>query len=426
MPHTPPRIQAEVVQPRRAGLRQFTCGAALGVGLLLAGATALRAEGTISDGKVKIGAIVDMSGVYSQNGGPGAVLAARMAIEDFGGKVGGKPIELVSADYQNKVDIALGTARRWFDNEQVDMLIESTDSAAALAMQNLGKDKERLTIAAGSGTSELTGKSCSPTGIHYVYDTYALASGTGRAVVQDGGKSWYFLTVDYAFGNSLERNAVQVIKSSGGEVKGSVRHPLSTQDFASFLLQAQGSGAQVLGLANSGQDTINSVKQAAEFGLTATMKLAALLIFNTDVKGIGLPIAKGMLFTTAYDWNLDDQTRAFGRRFQERFGSPPTMTQAGFYSAITNYLNAVQATGTDSAGEIVAKLKSQPINDFFARNGRLRDDGLFIHDMYLVEAKQPEESKEAWDLVKLRKTIPADEAYEPLDQSVCPLVRKKS
>lgn len=387
-------------------------------------ASPVLAQEALSDGKVRIGAIVDQSGVYSQNGGPGAVLAAQMAIEDFGGKVRGKPVEVVSADYQNKVDVALSTVRRWLDTEQIDMVIESTDSASALAIQKLGQERRRLTIAAGSATSELTGKSCSPFGIHYVYNTYALASGTARSVVEGGGKSWQFLTVDYAFGHALERDASEIVKQTGGEVKGSVRHPLSTLDFSSYLLRAQTSGAQVVALANSGLDTINSVKQAVEFGLTRSQKLAALLIFITDVKGIGLETAQGMLFTTAYDWNLDDKTREFGRRFQKRFGSPPTMTQAGFYSAVTNYLKAIDAIGNDDAEAVVKKLKGAPIEDFFSRNGRLRDDGLMAHDMYLVEVKKPEESKEPWDLVKLVKTIPAEDAYGPISRSACPLVKQ--
>jgi branched-chain amino acid transport system substrate-binding protein len=385
--------------------------------------TVLPATAQVSDDVVKIGVIVDQTGVYSANGGPGAIRAVEMAVKDFGGKVNGKSIELVTADYQNKVDIALSKAREWIDRDQVDMIIESTDSAAAIAMQKLGADKKRVMIFAGSATTALTNKECTPYGIHYVYDTYALANGTARAVMQQGGDTWFFITADYAFGSSLEKDATAVIKEMGGKVLGTVKHPLSASDFSSFMLQAQASKAKVVGLANAGRDTQNSVRAAAEFGLTKKQKLATLLVFDTDVKGMGLDIAQGLLFTTGYYWDRNDETRAWSKRFYDIHKAMPTMIQAGAYSATMHYLKAIQAAGTDNAEAVIKKMKDTPINDFFAKNGKIRADGRMVHDMYLAEAKKPSESKGDWDIIKILQTIPGEQAYQPLSASSCPLIK---
>jgi branched-chain amino acid transport system substrate-binding protein len=383
------------------------------------------ATAQISDDVVKIGVIVDKTGVYSANGGPGGVKAVEMAVKDFGGKVNGKKIEVVSADYQNKVDIALSRAREWLDVDKVDMIIESTDSAASIAMQKLGAEKKRVMIFAGSATTALTNKECSRYGVHYVYDTYALATGTGRAVVQDGGDSWYFMTADYAFGSSLEKDTTKVIKELGGKVLGSVKHPLNASDFSSFLLQAQASKAKVIGLANAGKDTQNAVRQAAEFGIVSGgQKLATLLVFDTDIKGLGLNAAQGMLFTTGFYWDYNDETRKWSRRFYDVHKAMPTMIQAGMYSATMHYLKSIQETGTDNADAVMKKMKETEINDFFAKGGRIREDGRMIHDMYLAEAKKPSESKEEWDIMKIKRVIPRDLAFQPLSESTCPLVKK--
>jgi branched-chain amino acid transport system substrate-binding protein len=392
------------------------------VAAVVVGAIPGYALAQISDDVVKIGVIVDQTGVYSSNGGPGAIRAVEMAVKDFGGKVNGKPIELVSADYQNKVDIALSKAREWIDRDQVDMIIESTDSAAAIAMQKLGAQKKRLMIFAGSATTALTNKECSPYGIHYVYDTYALANGTARAVMQQGGDSWYFITADYAFGNALEKDATAVIKEMGGKVLGTVKHPLSASDFSSFLLQAQASKAKIVGLANSGTDTQNSVRQAAEFGLTkGGQKLATLLVFDTDIKGLGLQTAQGLMFTTGFYWDLNDETRKWSKRFFDITNKMPTMIQAGMYSATMHYLKSIQTTGTDEAATVIKKMKATEINDFFAKNGKIRANGRMVHDMYLAEAKKPSESKGDWDIIKINRVIPGEQAYQPLSENTCQL-----
>lgn len=370
----------------------------------------------------RIGAIVDMTGVYSGIGGPAGVTAVKMAVQDFGGTVLGRSIEVVSADYQNKVDITSTKAREWLDRNNVEMIIESTDSASALALQKLGESKKKITIAAGSATTELTGKQCSPYGIHYVYNTYALANGTAQAIVDDGKKDWFFITADYAFGHSLEANAASVVEQGGGRVLGKVRHPLSAPDFGSYLLQAQSSKAQVIGLANAGRDTQNAIRQAAEFGLSAGKQVVApLLIFDTDLKGIGLKSAQGLLFTTAFYWDYNDETRAFGKKFFAQTKLMPTMVQAGMYSATMHYLKAVQAAGTTDADKIMAKMRETPVNDFFAKDGKILANGLMSHDMYLAEAKKPAESKGEWDLLKIRKVIPRAQAFEPIEESACPL-----
>lgn len=378
----------------------------------------------ISGDEIAIGAIVDMSGVYSANGGQGAVVGVQMAIEDFGGEVLGKPIRLLSANYQNRVDVTNTIVREWIDNENVDMVIESTDSASALAIQTLGNDSQRLTIAAGSATSALTNDACTPLGIHYVYDTYALANGTGNAVVRGGGDTWYFVTADYAFGHSLEQNTADTVKALGGQVLGQVRHPLSTSDFSSFLLQAQASGAKVVGFANAGADFSTALKQAAEFGIVeAGQAIAGLLVFDTDLKALGLETAQGLNFTTGFYWDYNDETREFAHRFYERHKAMPTMIQAGFYSAVTHYLKAIEATGTDDAATVRKWMGENRINDFFAKDGYIRADGRMIHTMYLAEVKSPDESEGEWDLAKVLAEIPGDEAFMPVEKSTCPLLK---
>lgn len=396
-------------------------------GVALAASAALavgHASAQVSDDLVKIGVIVDMTGVYSANGGPGVVRAVELAVKDFGGKVQGKPIEIVSADYQNKVDIAATKAREWFDVNKVDMIIESTDSAAALAMQRVAAEKKRPIIFAGSATTALTNKDCSPYGIHWVYDTYSLATVTARAVMQDGGNSWYFITADYAFGQALERDTTNVVKSMGGTVVGTSRHPLNASDFASFLLQAQSSKAKVIGLANAGKDTQNVIRQAAEFGITKNQKLATLLVFDTDVKGLGLKAAQGMVFTTGFYWDMNDETRAFSKRFFDVHKAMPTMIQAGAYSAVMHYLKSIDSKKTDSAEAVIAQMRETPVNDFFAKGGKIRVDGRMVHDMYLAEVKSPAESRSEWDFIKIKRTIPGDEAFQPLSASTCSLVTK--
>lgn len=373
----------------------------------------------------RIGAMVDMSGIYSAHGGPGMVTAVQMAVDDFGGKVLDRPIEVLSANYQNKVDIASARAREWYDRDNVQMIIESTDSGAALALQKLGLERKRITIFSGSASSALTNAECSPYGIHYVYDTYALSHGTGLAITKAGGDSWFFITADYAFGHALEKDTAEVVKQNGGTVLGQVRAPLNTPDFSSFLLQAQASKAKVIGFANAGTDTQNAVRQANEFGITqGGQKLATLLVFLHDIKGLGLTAAQGLQFTNGFYWDYNDETRAFAKRFYEKHKGQPSMVQAGAYSATLHYLKAIAAAGTDNTDAIAAKMKEMPINDFFAKNGVIRADGRMVHEMYLAEAKKPSESKNEWDLLKINAVIPGDKAYRPLSESVCPLVKK--
>jgi branched-chain amino acid transport system substrate-binding protein len=382
----------------------------------------------ISDDIIKVGVLTDLSGLYSDVAGQGSVIAAQMAIADAtggSGKLLGKKVELVSADHQNKADIASTKARTWFDVEKVDGIFDLTNSATALATQELGKAKGKMVIVSGAGSTAITGKSCSPTGLHWMYDTYALATGTGAAVLKQGGDSWYFLTADYAFGHSLEGDTSAVVKAQGGKVLGSSRHPLSTSDFSSYLLQAQASGAKILGLANAGGDLINSVKQAKEFGLTDSgIKLAGLLVFITDVHSLGLETTQGMYLTEGFYWDLDDKSRAWSKGFFDKHQKQPTMIQAGVYSSVFNYLKAVEATGTDDAAAVTQYLKSITINDPIIRNGKLRENGLLVHDMYLFQVKRPSESKKPWDYYTVKQTIPGDQAYRPLAQSECPLIKK--
>jgi len=374
---------------------------------------------------LKLGYILDMSGPYADITGAGSVEAARMAVEDFGGKVLGRPVEIVSADHQNKADIAGNTAREWFDNRGVEAILDVAASATALAANEAARERKKVIMFSGPGATRLTNEACSATSIHYAYDTYALAKGTGLATVKQGFDSWFFITADYAFGHDLERDTSAIVTASKGSVLGSVRAPLNTPDFSSFLLRAQGSKAKVVGLANAGADTITSVKQAREFGLTAGgQKLAGLLMFITDIDSLGLEVAQGMMLTEAFYWDLDDETRKFSRRFAERVKRMPTSAQAGAYSSTLTYLKAVAAAGTTDSEAVMKVLRSEPINDMFVRNGRVREDGRLVHDMYLFEVKKPSESKERWDYYKLLATIPGDDAFQPLALSRCPLVKK--
>jgi branched-chain amino acid transport system substrate-binding protein len=378
----------------------------------------------ISDGKVRIGLLLDMNSLYADLTGEGSVTAARMAIEDFGGKVAGAPIELVFADHQNKADLAAAKAREWYDADQVDVIADVAASATALAALEVARQKNRIIMFSGPGASRLTNENCSPVSIHYTYDTYAMAVGTGRGVLKTGGDSWFFVTADYAFGHTLEKDTAEVVKAGGGRIVGSVRHPLNATDMSSFLLQAQSSGAKVIGLANAGGDAINSIKTANEFGITSKQKVAGLLVFINDIHALGLEVAKGMLLTEAFYWDMNDETRAWSRRYFGRMKKMPNMIQAGTYSSITHYLRAVQATGTDDTAAVMAKMKATPINDFFVKDGRIRADGRMLREMYLFEVKQPSESKYPWDYYKLRATIPASEAFLPPEKSVCPLLKK--
>ncbi|PRD42733.1 ABC transporter permease [Phyllobacterium phragmitis] len=390
---------------------------------LLAASVIPAQSAEISDGKVKIGILNDQSGVYADFGGKWSYEAARMAAEDFGGKVLDTPIEIITADHQNKADIASNIARQWYDTEQVDSIMELTTSSVALAVQGLSKEKQKITISTGPATTELTGKQCSPYGFHWAYDTHALAVGTGGALVEQGGDTWFFLTADYAFGYSLEDQTSQFVKSKGGQVLGAVRHPLATTDYSSFLLQAQASGAKVIGLANAGLDTANAIKQASEFGIVAGgQRLAALLFTLSEVHGLGLEAAQGLTLTEGFYWDRDDESRAFGRKFFERTGRMPNMIHAGTYSAVTQYLKAIQAAGTDETEAVAKKLHEMPVEDVFARGGKVQVNGRMVYDMYLMEVKKPDESKEPWDYYKVLATIPGDQAYLTAQESGCPLV----
>jgi len=383
------------------------------------------ANAQVSNDVVRIGVINDQSGVYSDLSGLGGVLAAQMAVEDFGGTVLGKPIEVVSADHQNKPDIASNIVNKWIDVDNVDLITDLPSSSAMLAVQEIARAKQRLVIVSTGATSDFTGKACSPYGIHWTYDTYALAHGTGKTLVEQGGDTWFFLTADYAFGHALQRDTTAFIEAGGGKVLGGVLHPFPNQDFSSFLLQAQASGAKIIGLANAGGDTINSIKQAAEFGIVeAGQRLAGLLIFISDIHSLGLQVAQGVVLTTGFYWDMDDATRAWSKKFFDRHGAMPTMTHAGVYSSTLHYLKAIEAAGTDEALAVAAKMRELPIEDFFAKNGKLREDGRMVHDMYLAQVKSPDESKYDWDYYKILATIPADEAFRPLAESECPTVKK--
>lgn len=393
--------------------------------ILLASAVAAFAlPAAAADDAVKVGVLTDMAGVYSDLSGEGSVLAAEMAVEDFGGKVLGKEIEIVSADHQNKADIAVSKAREWIDTDGVDMITDLVTSSVALAVQEVGREKDKITMVTGAASSRLTGADCSPVGFHWAYDTYSLANGTGTAVVQNGGDTWFFITADYAFGHSLEKDVSEVVIANGGKVLGEVRHPFPSSDFASFLLQAQASGAKIIGLANAGADTINAIKQASEFGIVeGGQNLAGLLMFITDIHSLGLPAAQGLFMTTGWYWDRDDETRAFAKRFEEKTGNKPTMVQVGTYSAVLSYLKAVEKAGTDETSAVVEALRSTPVNDAFAKDGKVHPNGRMAHDMYLAQVKTPDQSSGTWDYLDIVRVIPGDVAFQDPKKSGCSLVQ---
>jgi len=398
----------------------------LSASMMLAGAGLLAqpAFANVSDNVIRIGFITDMASVYSDIDGAGGVEAARMAIADAGGQIDGKKIELVFADHQNKVDVAAARAREWFDKQKIDMLIGGTNSGVNLALAGIAAERKKPFFAIGAAASDLTGSQCTPYTVHWAYDTVALARGTGSAVVKAGGKTWYFLTADYAFGHALERDTANVVKAAGGQVVGQVRAPLNSSDFSSFLLQAQSSKAQILGLANAGGDTINSIKAANEFGIGKTMKMAGLLIFINDIHSLGLNVTQGMQFTDGWYWDQNEETRAWSKRFEARVKRKPSMIQAGDYSAVSFYLNAVKATGSDDGDTVMKWMKSNKVNDMFAKNGYVREDGRMVHDMFLMEVKKPSESKYPWDYYKQIAVLPGEEVFTKLSESTCKLVKK--
>ena len=388
-------------------------------------ASVLPAAAQISDDVVKIGVLTDMSSLYADATGKGSLTAVEMAVADYGGKVAGKPVVVVSGDHQNKPDTGVAIARNWFDNEKVDAIMDVPTSSVALAVQTIVREKNKVFINSGGGSSDLTGKACSPNFVHWTYDTYALSNVAGKAMVARGENSWYFITADYAFGQALERDATAVVQKAGGKVLGAVRHPLNSPDFSSFLLQAQASKAKVVALANAGGDTTNAIKQAGEFGLTAGgQKLIALLLEVTDSHLIGLQQGQGLILTDAFYWDMNDGTRAFSKRFFDKVGHMPTMIQAGLYSATMHYLKAIEAIKTDESLKVIAQMKATPIHDFFAANGHIREDGRMVHDMYLFELKKPSESKGEWDLYKLIATVPGDEAFRPMSEGGCPYIKQ--
>lgn len=396
----------------------------LAIASLLAAAS-LAATAQVSDNTVRIGVLTDLSGVYSDIAGQGAIVATKLAIEDFvAQEKPGFKVELVSADHQNKGDIAANKAREWFERDKVDIATELVTTSVALAVQKIAKEKDRLILVSGAGSTRLTNEDCNDVTVHWTYDTYALANGTAKAVTQQGGKKWFFLTADYAFGHSLEKDASEVVKASGGEVLGTVRHPFPGSDFSSYLLKAQSSGAQIIGLANAGGDTINAVKQAAEFGITPKQSLAGLLIFISDIHSLGLKATQGMYLTEGFYWNHNDETRAWSKRYFAQMKRMPTMVHAGQYSSVMHYLKAVKAAGTDQTGKVLAQMKKTPVNDFFAKNGQIRDDGRMVHDMLLLQVKKPAESTTPWDYYHVKATIPAAEAFTPVAASRCALLKK--
>ncbi|WP_398473767.1 ABC transporter substrate-binding protein [Tardiphaga sp.] len=396
----------------------------LGTAIAAATVTAAAAQ----DKNVKIGVLTDLSGIYADLAGPGSTLAAQMAVEDSGLKAKGWTIDVISGDHQHKPDIGANLARQWFDREKMDMITDVPNSGVALAVNNVVKEKNGVYINSGGGTSDLTNAQCTPNTIHWTYDTYNLAYGTGTALTKAGGDSWFFLTADYAFGAALERDTTNALKAAGGKVTGSVKHPLNSSDFSSFLLQAQSSGAKVIGLANAGGDTSTSIKQAAEFGISKSQKMAALLLFLTDVKSIGLDLAQGLSFTETFYWDMNDGTREFSKRFSARSkgAAPPTMVQAGVYSGTLHYLKALEALGGNphDGAKVVAKMKEMPTDDALFGKGSIQPNGRKIHPAYLFEVKKPSESKTPWDYYKLVATIPADQAFTPLDKSTCSLLKK--
>jgi len=400
-------------------MKQTISAAAALTAVLMLGAASASAAGA----PVKIGVLTDMSSLYSAISGPGSVIAAQMAADDAGPVLGQK-VQIISADHQNKPDVGSAIARKWYDEEGVDVITDLPTSSVALAVEDVSREKHKLALITGAADSDITGPKCSPYAAHWIYDTYSLAHVTGSAVVKSGGKTWFFITADYAFGHSLERDTAAVVKAEG-KVLGNVNAPLNTQDFSSFLLQAQASKAQIIGLANAGGDTVNSIKQGAEFGITqGGQKFAALLVFITDVHSLGLKVAQGLQLTSPFYWNMNDATRAWSKRFEAKAGHPPTFDQAGVYSAVAHYLKAVKAIGTKDPLKVMAEMRKLPINDFMTHDGKLRIDGRVIRDMYLFQVKTPAESKGPWDYYELVETVPGDKAFRPLDAGGCPLVKE--
>ena len=391
-------------------------------GLMLA---SLSAHAQLTDDVVKIGVLTDMAGVTADITGKGSVVAAQLAVEEFGSTILGKPIEVISADHQHKTDLGSSIARQWYDTDQVDVIVDIPNSSIALAVQRIARNSKKLVLFSGAGTTALTNEQCSPYGFHWTYDTYALAHGTASAVVQNGGKSWFILASDYAFGAQLAKDTSTVVQAEGGKVLGVVKHPLNLADFASFLLQAQASGAQVIGIANAGNDTITAIKQAGEFGITqAGQSLAAMILMINDVHSLGLKNAQGTYLTTASYWDMNDKTRAWSRKFMERTGAMPSMLQAGVYGSVLHYLKSVKAAGTDDADKVAQTMREMPINDAFTENAHIREDGRVLRDMYLAKVKAPEASKYPWDYFDIVRTIPAQQTVAPLSESTCPLVKK--
>jgi branched-chain amino acid transport system substrate-binding protein len=401
--------------------RRAACLAAVAAALCLA----TSASAQISDDVVKIGVLTDLSGPAADATGQGSVTAAEMAVADFGGTVAGKPIQVITANHQLKADIGAAIARQWYDVEKVDLIVDVPVSAVGLAVQEVSRQKQKLFITHSTGTDQFTGKSCSPYSIQWVFDTHALATGTAKAVTQRGGKSWFFLTADYAFGHSLEADASAVAQANGGTVLGSVRFPFNSPDLTSFVLQAQASKAKIIGIAAGPPDNTNAIKIGGEFGIFQSgQQMAGLLVLITDVHALGLRAAQGLLLTTSFYWDMDEKTRTWSKRFYAKLNKMPTMWQAGVYSSVTHYLNAIKATGTDEPLKVAAKMRELPIEDFFARHGKLREDGLMVHDLYLVEVKKPEESKQPWDYYKILQTIPGEQAFPRLEDEDCPITKQ--
>lgn len=393
--------------------------------ILTSSLIAATAQAQISNNEIRIGYLADMSGTYRDLSGPGGLEALKMAVEDFGGTVDGKKIVLFNADDLNKPDVGANTVRQWIDERNVDMVTGLVASSVVLAASKVVEQGGKLALISGAAASSLTNEHCSPNHIHWTYDTFALANGTANAVLKDGGKSWYILTADYAFGHSMETDIKKVVQAEGGSVVGAVRHPFPSSDFSSYILQAQGSGADVVALANAGADTVNSLKTASEFGVTQSgQRLAGMVVFLNDIHAMGLEVTQGLMLTTGWYWDMNEETRAWAERYQKRVGSKPTMVHAGIYSATTHYLNAVKQTGSDDTATVRAQMAKTPVNDMFAKNGRIREDGRMVHDMYLVKVKTPAESKGEWDLYQMVRTIPGDEAFRPLAESQCKLVAK--
>ncbi len=393
----------------------------LAAGLLLLGASSwARAE----DGVLRVGIITDMSGQYADGNGPGSVISAQMAAEDIGGTVAGRRIEIISADHQDKPDVGVAIVRDWIDNKHVDVIAEGVTSSVALAIQNLTRERKKLFLISGSGSSDLTGKQCSPTSVHWTYDTYASSNATAKAVVARGGTPWFFLTADYAFGQALERDATKAVLTSGGKVLGAVRHPFNTADFSSFLLQAQSSGAKILALANAGADFRNAIAQADEFNIRQSMQIVALQVTLTDVPALGLAHAHDLLFTDSFYWDRTPETRAFSNEFFKRHGAMPTAYQAGVNSSLRHYFKAVAATNSVDPETVIAQMRKMPVHDFFAHGGKVREDGRMVHDMYLMRIKKPEESKQKWDLYEYLATVAGDDAFRPMAEGGCPYLAK--